>query len=87
VCVWPKTYSDRFHFCQTSEGSQGVREFVQKNYKDLKVNNPTFPFLIRECKGTEAKIWARYEHGVEKSALVEGLDAASVEKSLKALAK
>merc|ERR1712157_200607 len=50
----------RFHFSQTSQGSKGLRDFVQTNYKDLKTVNPTFPFLVRECEGIEAKIWARY---------------------------
>ena len=36
------------------------RDFVQTHYKDLKTVNPTFPFLVRECEGIEAKIWARY---------------------------
>ncbi len=36
------------------------RDFVQSNYKELKTANPTFPFLVRECEGAEAKVWARY---------------------------
>ena len=40
--------------------SSTTRDFVQTNYKDLKTVNPTFPFLVRECEGIEAKIWARY---------------------------
>jgi len=36
------------------------RDFVQSNYKELKTANPTFPFLVRECEGVEAKVWARY---------------------------
>merc|ERR1711985_116544 len=77
----------RFHFSQTSQGSKGLRDFVQTNYKDLKTVNPTFPFLVRECEGIEAKIWARYELGVEKSISVEGLDVANVEKSVQQLVK
>ena len=45
-----------FVFCFSST----TRDFVQTNYKDLKTVNPTFPFLVRECEGIEAKIWARY---------------------------
>merc|ERR1711933_619825 len=77
----------RFHFSQTSQGSKGLRDCVQTNYKDLKTVNPTFPFLVRECEGIEAKIWARYELGVEKSISVEGLDVANVEKSVQQLVK
>lgn len=75
----------RFHFCQTSKGSEGIRDFVHKNYKDLKVQNPAFPFLIRECSGIEAKVWARYGFGKERVTSVEGLDASGVEKSIKDL--
>jgi len=67
--------------------SSTTRDFVQTNYKDLKTVNPTFPFLVRECEGIEAKIWARYELGVEKSISVEGLDVANVEKSVQQLVK
>mmetsp|Transcript_10063 Transcript_10063/g.25093 ORF Transcript_10063/g.25093 Transcript_10063/m.25093 type:complete len:95 (-) Transcript_10063:1131-1415(-) len=75
----------RFHFSQTSQGSKGLRDFVQSNYKELKTANPTFPFLVRECEGVEAKVWARYDFGVEKSLSVEGMDATKVEKSVQQL--
>ncbi|RRT51261.1 hypothetical protein B296_00025936 [Ensete ventricosum] len=35
-------------------------EFVYKNYKDLKTLNPKLPILIRECRGVEPQLWARY---------------------------
>lgn len=36
------------------------RQFVLKNYKDLKTMNPKFPILIRECSGVDPQLWARY---------------------------
>lgn len=36
------------------------REFVKKNYGDLKTRNPTLPVLIRECSGVQPQLWARY---------------------------
>ena len=30
------------------------------SYQELKKSNPTFPILIRECAGVEAKLIARY---------------------------
>lgn len=36
------------------------RAFVEKNYQDLKALNPKFPILIRECRGIEPQLWARY---------------------------
>ncbi|KAH7670067.1 NADH dehydrogenase [ubiquinone] (complex I) alpha subcomplex subunit 2 protein [Dioscorea alata] len=50
----------RFLFCQTSPSSAFTREFVQKNYADLKRLNPKLPILIRECSGVEPQLWARY---------------------------
>lgn len=36
------------------------REFVKKNYGDIKARNPSLPVLIRECSGVEPQLWARY---------------------------
>lgn len=36
------------------------RDFLAKNYKDLKSANPQFPILVREASGIEAKLVARY---------------------------
>lgn len=36
------------------------REFVLKNYAEMKAANPLFPILIREALGAEAKLVARY---------------------------
>jgi hypothetical protein len=36
------------------------REFVKKNYADIKSRNPALPFLIRECSGVQPQLWARY---------------------------
>ncbi|KAJ4793987.1 NADH dehydrogenase [ubiquinone] 1 alpha subcomplex subunit 2 [Rhynchospora pubera] len=50
----------RFLFCQTSPASSHTRDFVLKNYTDLKTKNPKLPILIRECSGVQPQIWARY---------------------------
>ncbi|KAK8917083.1 NADH dehydrogenase [ubiquinone] 1 alpha subcomplex subunit 2 [Platanthera zijinensis] len=50
----------RFLYCQTSPASLSAREFVHRNYKDLKTLNPKLPILIRECSGVEPQLWARY---------------------------
>lgn len=36
------------------------REFITRNYMDLKALNPTLPILIRECSGVQPRLWARY---------------------------
>ncbi|KAE9611113.1 putative ribosomal protein/NADH dehydrogenase [Lupinus albus] len=50
----------RFLLCQSSPASSSARAFVEKNYKELKTLNPKLPILIRECKGVEPQLWARY---------------------------
>lgn len=77
----------RFLFCQNSSESAQVREFVQKNYKELKTLNPKFPFLIRECRGVEPQLWARYDMGVERAVRLDGLSAADINKKLEELVK
>lgn len=36
------------------------RDFILSSYQELKKANPTFPILVRECSGVEAKLIARY---------------------------
>ncbi|XKL63264.1 hypothetical protein PGB90_005628 [Kerria lacca] len=55
----------RIILCQKSKSSQGVREFVEKYYVPLKLANPNFPILIRECNNIQPTIYARYEFGKE----------------------
>ncbi|CAN1333929.1 NADH dehydrogenase [ubiquinone] 1 alpha subcomplex subunit 2 [Linum perenne] len=50
----------RVLLCQSSPSSSSTRAFVEKNYKDLKKLNPKLPILIRECRGVEPQLWARY---------------------------
>ena len=50
----------RFHLCQKSPGSDGLREFIKNNYIELKKNHPSLPILVREAPGTEAKVYAAY---------------------------
>ncbi|XP_031474409.1 NADH dehydrogenase [ubiquinone] 1 alpha subcomplex subunit 2 [Nymphaea colorata] len=77
----------RLHFCQTSPASDSAREFVLRNYKDLKTLNPTFPILIRECSGAEPQLWARYDMGVERLVRLKGLTEPQIVKKLEELVK
>lgn len=36
------------------------RNFIQEHYANLKKQLPDTPILIREARGIEPKIWARY---------------------------
>ncbi|WOK95576.1 NADH dehydrogenase [Canna indica] len=77
----------RFLFCQASPASAQTREFVHKNYKDLKTVNPKLPILIRECRGVEPQLWARYDMGVERCVRLDGLTEAQINNKLEELAK
>ncbi|ONM39046.1 Transcription initiation factor IIB-2 [Zea mays] len=43
------------------------REFVKKNYGDIKACNPSLPFLVRECSGVQPQLWARYDSMIENT--------------------
>jgi len=57
----------RLHLCQKSAASAGAREFVEKHYVPLKLENPQMPILIRECSGIIPKAWGRLAYGREVS--------------------
>lgn len=77
----------RIHLSQTCKQSEGVREFIQKHYVNIKKENPNFPILIRECSNVQPRVWARYEKGVERSTSLTGLAASDVLATIKQLAK
>ncbi|CAG5101766.1 Similar to NDUFA2: NADH dehydrogenase [ubiquinone] 1 alpha subcomplex subunit 2 (Bos taurus) [Cotesia congregata] len=76
----------RFLLCQTSKSSQGVREFIEKEYVPLKLSNPKFPVLIRECSAIEPRLYARYEFGKEASISLGNLKPEEILQKLKQLA-
>ncbi|TWW75257.1 NADH dehydrogenase [ubiquinone] 1 alpha subcomplex subunit 2 [Takifugu flavidus] len=75
----------RIHLCQSSAASKGARDFVEQQYVNLKKSNPDFPILIRECSGVQARIWARYDFGKEKSVSVDNMSADQVASALQTL--
>uniref|UniRef100_A0A8D0HJ48 NADH dehydrogenase [ubiquinone] 1 alpha subcomplex subunit 2 n=1 Tax=Sphenodon punctatus TaxID=8508 RepID=A0A8D0HJ48_SPHPU len=72
----------RFHLCQRSPESQGVRDFIEQHYVILKKENPDFPILIRECSNVHPKLWARYAFGRETCVPLSKLNADQVAKAL-----
>ncbi|XP_026324140.1 NADH dehydrogenase [ubiquinone] 1 alpha subcomplex subunit 2 isoform X2 [Hyposmocoma kahamanoa] len=77
----------RIHLCQTSKNAEGVRNFLIKNYVNIKKANPDFPILIRECKGIQPRVWARYEKGEERTASLTDQSATDVMNTLSKLLK
>ncbi|XP_076766046.1 NADH dehydrogenase (ubiquinone) B8 subunit [Xylocopa sonorina] len=76
----------RILLCQTSKSSQGVRDFIEKQYTSLKRKNPQFPVLIRECSSIEPALYARYEFGKERSVSLQNLSSEEVLKRIQELA-
>ncbi|KAF5310123.1 hypothetical protein D9619_010379 [Psilocybe cf. subviscida] len=70
---------------QTGPASAGTRAFIVSKYPTIKKHNPDLPVMIREATGTPARIFARFEHGVEKHVELDNLSAAEVEKSVETL--
>ncbi|ORY41753.1 thioredoxin-like protein [Leucosporidium creatinivorum] len=85
----PKTLRElRLVGCQQSPASAGVRAFIKSSYPAVKKANPELPILIREALGTPARAFARFERGVEKVVLLDGVSSAEeVEKKIAELIK
>ncbi|KAI8335219.1 thioredoxin-like protein [Blakeslea trispora] len=77
----------RLHFCQTSPASSGIRDFVAKNYVDIKKANPELPILVREASGIEARAFARFDKGIEQKVSLQNISAQDIENTLSKLIK
>ncbi|KAF8841512.1 NDUFA2, NADH ubiquinone oxidoreductase 10.5kD subunit [Paxillus ammoniavirescens] len=64
--------------CQTGQASAGTRQFVLSTYPVIKKHNPDLPVLIREASGTPARVFARYERGVEEHIELDNLSSSEV---------
>ncbi|KAI8093161.1 thioredoxin-like protein [Halteromyces radiatus] len=77
----------RVQFCQTSPSSNGLREYIAKNYTSIKQVNPELPILIREASGAEARVFARFDKGVEHKVVLQNASSQEIEKALEQLVK
>ena len=68
----------RFIMCQSSAASAGTRSFIANNYTQMKAENPTLPFLVRECENAQPCVTARYDFGVERRMYLLGANEAEV---------
>ncbi|KAH9475984.1 NADH-ubiquinone oxidoreductase 10.5 kDa subunit [Psilocybe cubensis] len=64
---------------QTGQASAGTRQFIVSKYPIIKQHNPDLPVLVREASGTPARVFVRFERGVEKHVELDNLSAAEVE--------
>ncbi|KAF8591265.1 NDUFA2, NADH ubiquinone oxidoreductase 10.5kD subunit [Ramaria rubella] len=72
----------RVFLSQSGQASAGTRQFIQTSYPILKKNNPDLPVLIREVQDTPARVFARFERGVEKHVELDNLSSADVQKKV-----
>ncbi|CAO3592484.1 unnamed protein product [Absidia cylindrospora] len=77
----------RVQFCQSSPSSTGLREYVAKNYTSIKQANPELPILIREASGAEARVFARFDKGIERKVSLQNANSQDIEKALEQLVK
>ncbi|CAO3628091.1 uncharacterized protein ATC70_011198 [Mucor velutinosus] len=77
----------RLQFCQTSPSSSGLRDFVAKNYVNIKKVNPELPILVREASGIEARAFARFDKGIERKVTLNNASAQDIENTLAQLVK
>ncbi|KAG7095193.1 hypothetical protein E1B28_005970 [Marasmius oreades] len=64
---------------QTGQASAGTRQFILNRYPTIKDHNADLPILIREANGTPARVFARFERGVEKYVELDNLTSTEVE--------
>ncbi|KAJ8082584.1 hypothetical protein PM082_008439 [Marasmius tenuissimus] len=64
---------------QSGQASAGTRQFILNRYPTIKEHNPDLPVLIREANGTPARVFARFERGVEKHVELDNLSSNEVE--------
>lgn len=50
----------QFNFCPKKQSSAGVRNWITKNYVELKTLNPRLPFLVRDFQGIEPIVTVQY---------------------------
>lgn len=68
--------------CQCFPGSQGVREFTEKPYTELKKTNPDLPVLIYKCSNVQHKFPIHNECGQEKNVSLNNFSADQVTRVL-----
>ena len=61
------------------------RNYIQKNYQQIKELNPELPFIVRECKNAQPTIMARYDFGIEKRMYVNNLQENEIDEVVREL--
>jgi len=72
----------RFNFCEFKTSSAGVRNFLNKNYLELKTLNPGLPIIMRDFKDIEPVVVARYDWGLEQERSLSNLKEEEIEEKI-----
>ncbi|KPM06340.1 hypothetical protein NH340_JMT07238 [Sarcoptes scabiei] len=73
----------RIHLCPNSNESQGVRNFINSHYVALKKQIPDTPILIREARGIQPKVWARFDYCKEECLDLSNQNSDAILKQIK----
>eukprot|EP00694_Reclinomonas_americana_P002226 EC787454.1.p1 GENE.EC787454.1~~EC787454.1.p1 ORF type:complete len:95 (+),score=27.09 EC787454.1:17-301(+) len=68
----------RFVACGEGAGSKGVRDFVRKNYSELRLLNPGMGLRVREAAGASPQVVATFKSGDERAVSLANLSDAEV---------
>jgi len=63
------------------------REFLKKEYADVKALNPTLPFYIRPAHNVEPFVAVRYNRGIYEKHYVSDQSSGQISLTLKSLAE
>ncbi|EWM27883.1 nadh dehydrogenase [Nannochloropsis gaditana] len=76
----------RFLISASEESSAAARSYIRHNYDELKMLNPTTPFLVRDgWPGKDPYVVATYDWGKEVIKTMGGLDEKGIDALLKGL--
>jgi len=77
----------RILLCPSGEASAATRAFVDESLSSLKKSLPQdTQILVRESRGAQPQIWARFDHGREQLFTVTGENSTAILEQIQHLA-
>ena len=70
----------RFVVSPTNKGATGTYQFINSALPEIHRVSPDFPVIVRECEGVDDSVMFRYDYGIEKKVILNGLDAGEIER-------
>merc|ERR1712232_729981 len=77
----------RIIICPKSEGSAGLREYLNNNYSWIKTLNLNLPISVRSGETAQAHIYCRYDYNKTEHLSCEFLSAKDIEDGIKKFSK